>query len=263
LKRFSATLDQSALLMDKPWVVSNPTKSFEKLIFRSDGRVHFSKDGQVTDGKWEYLPEAQSLLIDYGNRKILYRHQYLDEAVLALKIDGRLDSEENYFLLVNEKSVPDCDAKSYLRRKYLQTNNIEVKLLSDGTELEITKNQNNSNLNNIVHIDGKPAIDGVYLVNNKSQKLYIKNGQLHSVKNLIHYPGGFSIWQDPENTYPIVGDEVHGNYKEKESIDVYGQSLIVSIDQGIVTNVKNKTDRIVIMMLIIFFVILIISFIIM
>ena len=119
LKKYSASLDQSALLVDKPWVVSSSEEAFEKLIFRSDGRVHLSRDGEVTDGKWEYLPEAQSLLIDYGNRKRLYRHQYLDEAVLALKIDSKISSDDDFYLLVDEKKVPDCNAKAYLENKLI------------------------------------------------------------------------------------------------------------------------------------------------
>ena len=119
LKKYSASLDQTALLVDKPWVVSNSSDSYDKLIFRSDGRVHLSRDGEVTDGKWEYLPEARSLLIDYGNRKRLYRHQYLDEAVLALKIDTKRSINDEYFLLVDENIIPDCNAKSYLINKYL------------------------------------------------------------------------------------------------------------------------------------------------
>lgn len=75
IKKYSTTLDQSAFLVDKPWVVSSGNSGqHEKLIFRRDGRVHLSSDGNVTDGHWEYLPEAQSLLIEYGNNKILYRH---------------------------------------------------------------------------------------------------------------------------------------------------------------------------------------------
>ena len=57
LKKYSAELDQASFLVDKPWVVSHDKNApFQKLIFRRDGRVHLSNEGNLTDGKWEYLP---------------------------------------------------------------------------------------------------------------------------------------------------------------------------------------------------------------
>lgn len=124
LKKFSASLDQSALLADKPWVVSNDPSSTnsEKLIFKRDGRLYLSKNGHITDGRWDYLPEANALIIDYGNKKILYRHQFLDEAVFVLKIDSNeANSSNNYFLLANENVVASNDIESYLNKRYLNT----------------------------------------------------------------------------------------------------------------------------------------------
>jgi len=121
IKKFSASLDQTAILVDKPWVVCDNEDGFQKLIFRRDGSLLLSENGSVSDGKWEYLPEAQSMLIDYGKGiKKLYRHQFMDEAVLALKIDGpRINASSDYFLLANENIIPDLNAKAFLKEKYL------------------------------------------------------------------------------------------------------------------------------------------------
>ena len=118
LQKYSATLDQESFLVDKPWVVSYSDGKFEKLIFKRDGSVILSINGDVTIGKWEYFSEAQSLLIDYGDKKKLYKHQYLDEAVLALKIDGPDRGDENYYMLANENVIHDYDALKYLERQY-------------------------------------------------------------------------------------------------------------------------------------------------
>ena len=121
LKKVSASLDQSALLVDKPWVVyseevdnEDPTK---KLIFREDGRLHVSIEGEVHDGSWEYLPEADAVLIEQRGQKRLYKHAYLDEAVLALKKDTSSESTE-YYVLADENRVPDGDAVGYLTGKF-------------------------------------------------------------------------------------------------------------------------------------------------
>lgn len=124
LKKYSANLDQSAFLVDKPWVVSTDNDTeYEKLIFRPDGRVHLSSNGNVSDGHWEYLPDAELLLIDYGNQKKLYRRQFLDEAILVLKIDTQ-STTDNFFVLINENLIPDLNVDRYLKEKYL-SNNLE------------------------------------------------------------------------------------------------------------------------------------------
>lgn len=117
LKKYSASLDQTSLLVDKPWVVANSKENFEKLIFKRNGELYMSSNGDVTKGNWEYFPEANSMLIEYGSVKKLYQHQYLDEAVLALKLDGNKNSDDNYFLLANENIVADLDVKRYLEKK--------------------------------------------------------------------------------------------------------------------------------------------------
>ena len=66
-----------------------------------------SKDGQVNMGKWDYLPEAKSLLIDRGKDTILCNEGFIDEAVMILKMDG---TNNNFFVLANENIVPDLDA---------------------------------------------------------------------------------------------------------------------------------------------------------
>ncbi|MCC5943098.1 MAG: hypothetical protein JJU37_16250 [Balneolaceae bacterium] len=139
LKKHSASLDQSAFLVDKPWVVNNTDGKFEKLIFKRNGSVILSINGDVTIGKWEYLPEAQSLLIDYGNKKKLYRHQYLDEAVLALKIDGLDKNDDSYYLLANENVVKDHNAKRYLISRFKEP---YKQLISKPTTKEIEENFN-------------------------------------------------------------------------------------------------------------------------
>ena len=120
LKKVSASLDQSALLVDKPWVVASIEEDegpAKKLIFREDGRLHVSIEGEVHDGSWEYLPEANAVLIEQRGQKSLYKHAYLDEAVLALVKDTSGQDNE-YYLLADENLVPDGDVVGYLAEKF-------------------------------------------------------------------------------------------------------------------------------------------------
>lgn len=121
LKKFSASLDQSALLVDKPWVVSSVDEEDEiprtTLIFRQDGRLHVSIEGEVHDGSWEFLPEANAVLIEQRDKKRLYKHAYLDEAVLALKKDTSSETDD-FYVLADENRVPDGDVVGYLSEIY-------------------------------------------------------------------------------------------------------------------------------------------------
>ena len=143
LKKVSASLDQSALLVDKPWVVTSGEKveqgSTTKLIFRENGRLHVSVEGVVHDGSWEYLPEANAVLIEQRGQKRLYKHAYLDEAVLALVKDTSGQDNE-YYLLADDNLVPDGDVLGYLAEKFdgqknLEERSLAARGLSGGDEL--------------------------------------------------------------------------------------------------------------------------------
>lgn len=233
LKKFSADLDQDSLLVDKPWVVSNGgDNSYQKLIFKRDGTVYLSKNGNVSDGKWEYLPEAQSLLIDYGDHKKLYNHKYLDEAVLALKPDGSV-SEKELFLLGNENIIPDVDVALYLRNKYLQVNDIELKRLDDGTEIELVK----ADVKDKVMIDGVQAPDDTYLLEDGTKRLTVKNGVVTKSETKHRYSDELTLWQ--EFNYPRVGNVAEGkiNYTSKIKADSINHKVIIK--DGLVTKVTD------------------------
>lgn len=240
LKKFSATLDQSSFLVDKPWVVSNNSGSFDKLIFRRDGRVHLSSDGTVKDGTWEYLPEAQSLLIDYGETKKLYRHQYLDQAVLALKQDGS-SSEDAYFLLANENEIPDCDAEKYLQSLLYKKYNILTGLLENGKSLEIHRG-NAMSLPQIgmkVTIDNIDPKNGHYRSSDTGRTYEIKNGRIFRITEPVHYQTTDGLTLTIEQSYgesSAVGDLVIIDKKPaKTGKYKIGRLNVITVIDGIIS----------------------------
>ena len=223
LQKQSATLDQSAFLVDKPWVVSNSEEAFEKLIFKRDGSLYLSSNGDVTVGKWEYLPEAQSLLIDYGDKKKLYRHQFLDESVLALKIDGPDLGDENYYLLANENEVPDYDAKKYLVNKVKQPKQLNSQSTSKEVQTIIDKYQKHKS--------------GRYISPDGTEMVKITNGKVENKYKSNQYPEGVIIWQS--GSFPNNGDVVESKIpKSKLKVrddDNMAYSLKVN-QNGIITD---------------------------
>jgi hypothetical protein len=211
IRKYSASLDQTAFLVDKPWVVCEEDGAYQKLIFRRDGRVHLSNDGNVTDGKWEYLPEAQSLLIDYNNgSKKLYRHSFLDEAVLALKIDGRQSATSSgYFLLANEQLIPDLNPKGYLEGKY---------------------------------INRRPS-DAFHEISSPAESQHKKAGL-----KLYEYKEGIKIWQKGRD--PDVGDKVSDIEEgEIEIVTTSGTSITFRIKNYTINNYYTPEDKYVIIVL--------------
>ena len=240
LSKYSATLDQTAFLVDKPWVVnSSDDQPFQKLIFRRDGRVHLSSDGNLMDGKWEYLPEAQALIIDYGTNKKLYRHEFLDEAVLALKIDGRkTDSDKDFFVLGNEKFISDGDSIRYLKNKYYSKYSAIPGRIEKGNKpyTEPIKTEYGSPGHKLP--PKKPALeDGFHTLEGGTKKILVRNGKQVKTLHKRTYDGNISIWQD--YNIPQAGNVVLNVDSGTFKIQIKGEHYKISVNNGKIRYVYN------------------------
>ena len=98
IQRFSKKLDDITNLTNQHWVVVDDLMNSKSIyIFRSNNELLISQNGKVEKAKWEYLGN-NSLLIDKKDSSLLFKHGFMDENILALKID----SKEEYAFLVNE-----------------------------------------------------------------------------------------------------------------------------------------------------------------
>ena len=163
LQKYSAGLDKTAILIDKPWAMIDEEFEMQKLIFKKNKELIFSKNGQVKIGKWEYFPEAKSLLIDRITDKILCNEAFIDQGVLILRLDG---TDNQFFMLANENVVPDLDVTKYLKELRYQKLKIKPIYLVDGRILEIHRknydSQIQNQIGNPVTIDAEPVQDGKY-----------------------------------------------------------------------------------------------------
>ena len=98
LQRFSKKLDNLTILTNQHWVlIERITEAKYVYIFRSNNELLISKDGRVEKARWEYLGN-NSLLIDRKDESLIFKHGFVDENVLAIKID----SKEKYAIFINE-----------------------------------------------------------------------------------------------------------------------------------------------------------------
>jgi hypothetical protein len=173
IRQYSKTLDKIENFVDKPWVILDEYNNQQKFIFRRNGELLMSLNGQVTIGKWKYIAEANSLLIDRITDKILLNQDFVDPAVMILKMDGRLDKP---FLLANEKLIPDLDIGRYLHELYYSKNSISLIQLDGGGALEVhTLSQGKHKK---VTIDGNDVPNGELKLADKPGYIKIANSRI-------------------------------------------------------------------------------------
>lgn len=210
LKNFSKSLEKKSILVDKPWALIDSDLEIQKLIFKKNNELILSKDGQVKIGKWDYFPEAKSLLIDRGDDKILCNEAFIDDAVLVLKMDG---TSNNYFVLANENIIPDLDAYAYLKKLRYNNFNITTRKLISGETLEIIQHQSqrdNPMVGNYVTIDAELVSDGVYKSKSTNIKYYVDKSKIVSIIHEVSYKtkNGFEIMVEQNWKYSYAKGEL-------------------------------------------------------
>lgn len=206
LRQFSDSLDKMELFIDIPWIVIDNDSKQQKFIFKRNGQLIMSLNGQVSIGKWEYLSEAKSLLIDRIKDKLLLNQKFIDSAVMVLNRDGIKDDN---LMLINENILPGLDATEYLKKLYYQKNGIVVRELKAGNYLEIS-NYSGLIRGNSVTIEGDPVQDGIFELAQSRKKYVIKDSTIVRTLKDVYYQtnrGIITIEQD-EFLNPSIGDFV-------------------------------------------------------
>ena len=187
LSRFSEKLDNTSLFIDKPWVLIDAESNYHKYIFKRNGELLLSINGQVQIGAWEYLAGAKSILIDRNQDKILLNHTFFDEAVMILKIDG---SNQDLFVLANEIIIPDLNVRKYLQSIIYKQYNVITGQLKGNKTLEIypEKNEFSPEVGMKATIDGENPTDGKYHSLSSGNNYIINRGKIFK----ITYPKAYN-----------------------------------------------------------------------
>ena len=170
IERFSRKLDASTFLTKQHWVAIDEVAGNKQLyIFKDNNELIISNNGRVERAKWEFLG-FDTLIIDRGEGSFLFKQGFVDDNVLALK----LDNVDQYLFLVDEREHTNLlgniiRVNAYLNNTYI--NNIPppkyVRVVSysvrEGT-LEIHQKDSYGfyEVGDKVFLNGKPAPDGRY-----------------------------------------------------------------------------------------------------
>lgn len=126
IQNLSRKLDETTLIENNHWVYIDDLNTEKRVyIFRSNGQLLISTNGIVNKSSWEYLGFG-SLLIDTSEGSFLFKNGFIDETLLALKID----SSEKFALFVNETKYGSeinnlSDLQKYVENKYKKSEKIE------------------------------------------------------------------------------------------------------------------------------------------
>ena len=244
LKNFSDTLDKTSILIDKPWALIDDEFEMQKFIFKRNKELILSKNGQAQIGKWDYLAEAKSLLIDRNVDKILCNEAFIDKGVMILRLDG---TENRFFILANENVVPDLDAYRYLKDlRYQKLKIIESKLF-DGRVLEVQNQEGEwrgPEVGNPVTEEAEPIEDGKYQLDDNRQYFEVKRGRIFKILTETKYTnprGQEIIIQQQDNTKITNGDYVFmfGVLVDNAIID-FSKSKNLIVKDGIARYLEPK-----------------------
>ncbi|MDD4408878.1 MAG: hypothetical protein PHC47_03450 [Clostridia bacterium] len=243
LSNKTLSLKKKGVLIEKPWTLIDDDGEIQKLIFKRDKGLILSKNGVVSEGNWDYYPEARALLIDRRKDKLLLKEQFIDNNVLILKKDG---TSNDFFALANENTLPDLNIPKYLNSLKIKEFKIKEKKLIDGNVLQI---YNAVKVNYLSEYSGLPIekvdnkynpidiADGSYLTIDKKQTIFIKDNKINSVNNNL-------IKQLSDNmTVEIIGgtsEFVLGNKNKKVTMngrEITDQRLI---DENVIFDIKGS-----------------------
>jgi hypothetical protein len=248
LRNYSATLDKTSIFINKPWALIDEEFEIQKLIFKKDKELILSKNGQVQIGKWDYFPEAKSLLIDRNSDKILCNEAFIDNGVMVLRLDG---TDSRFFILANENVVPALDAYRYLKELRYQKLKIALVRLVGGKILEVQREDERQRpqIGNPVTIEAETVDDGKYQHATKNQYFEIKEGRILKILTEIKYvnPSGQEISIQQRDNWEIThGDYVFmfGRQVDNAIID-FSKFKNLVVRDGIVIRLerKNKVMR--------------------
>jgi hypothetical protein len=206
IKAFSESLDRMEIFLEAPWVMIDENGNQQKYIFRRNGELIMSMNGTVTIGRWEYISAAKSLLINRVKDTILLNQDFVDHAVMILRLDGR---DESKFILANDNVIPDLDVAKYLKELYYTRNEIRIVETTDGVKLEVADAYYNYLA---VSIDGIAVPDGIMNYQPK-RRIIVEKGCIKKILLKTEYKSDKGIIEIESDANSVIqsGDLVFLN----------------------------------------------------
>jgi len=95
-KRLSRKLDARTTICNQTWLVFNDLGEREVYKFKENGSLRIVLSGKITEGKWDYDPNDDTISLFADNQAIMVHPGMYENTILALKVDG---TDEVAFLI--------------------------------------------------------------------------------------------------------------------------------------------------------------------
>ena len=261
LKEYSANLDKIEVFVDKHWVFIDNNGNQHTYIFKRDGRLIMSLNGDAQSGKWEFLAAAKSILVDRNVDKILLNHALVFDGLMFLKKDG---TESDPWVLVNKQVVPDLNYINYLRGLIIEKMQLKAFKLNDGKTYYYSEIFGYAGIENGTKIYDEDfrILTGDHQIGlGEDKNLIIKDGIVVSVIYIKEYKtvkGILSVHQ--HKLYEISkGDEAFFGHTKAEGIIQFIRSegfKGVEVKNGKIVSIKYKNQFVAIMLILGFLIII-------
>lgn len=189
ISNYSKKISEESNLCDKLWVKIDEIQIVKIVyVFKRNGNLIISKNGEIEIANWSYLTKNAIMITDNKNSR-LFKHGFLDENILILKLDGtdkfnfyaneekfkkELNSPKDVFDFLQEKYPPEVELKQNTQKtaqkkvevitfKELENGTFVKSYLVNGEILEIYSHLRNRLQDfDKAFINGKKAPDGIY-----------------------------------------------------------------------------------------------------
>jgi hypothetical protein len=94
-----------------------------KLVFKQDGKLMISRQGTVSEGHYEPLLVANSIVITINGASRLYNHIYTDEGLIFLQLD---DGGSKPLVMINNNLLNGRSPGEYLNDTYVAPQKADV-----------------------------------------------------------------------------------------------------------------------------------------
>ncbi len=110
-------------IFNKSWVLVDEDSNL-KIVYRfrqKNDEILISVDGHATRGIWEFLEDGKSIIIEVDQKTKIFKHGFIDDTVLALKLDN---DKSEYVIFFNDDAYDRIGdnslntIKDYLQDKY-------------------------------------------------------------------------------------------------------------------------------------------------
>jgi hypothetical protein len=136
IARYGDKKDLETYIFNKSWVLVDEDSNL-KIVYRfrqKNDEILISVDGSAKRGTWEFLEDGKSIIIEVEQETKIFKHGFIDDTVLALKLDN---DKSEYVVFFNDDvhdKIGDNSLntiKDYLQDKY--NGGLVKKIISNDT----------------------------------------------------------------------------------------------------------------------------------